>query len=111
MARLSKFSAICHTCGKSSSDFIRRVYFENHIKSHEAGVAYICESCGKGYSTLMDLKNHIGKYHKECYKCIQCDKSFISSGEQRYFKIMKYVKNEDKCDMTIFNSKKVLMYK
>ena len=40
MARLSKFSAICHTCGKSSSDFIGRVYFENHIKSHEAGVAY-----------------------------------------------------------------------
>ena len=35
----------------------------------------------------------------------------IQSGEQRYFKIMKYVKNEDKCDMTIFNSKKVLMYK
>ena len=81
MARLSKFSAICHTCGKSSSDFIRRVYFENHIKSHEAGVAYICESCGKGYSTLMDLKNHIGKYHKEGYKCIQCDKSFISKDQ------------------------------
>ena len=79
MARLSKFSAICHTCGKSSSDFIRRVYFENHIKSHEAGVAYIFANS--------------------------------QSGEQRYFKIMKYVKNEDKCDMTIFNSKKVLMYK
>ena len=95
MARLSKFSAICHTCGKSSSDFIRRVYFENHIKSHEAGVAYICESCGKGYSTLMDLKNHIGQFSSQ-----------VTCWLQKW-----YVKNEDKCDMTIFNSKRVLMYK
>ena len=35
----------------------------------------------------------------------------IQCAEQRYFKIMKYVKNEDKCDLTIFNSKKVLLYK
>ena len=42
MARLSKFSSICHTCGAgvASSDFTRKVYFENHIKSHEAGKAY-----------------------------------------------------------------------
>ena len=35
----------------------------------------------------------------------------IQSGELRFFKIMKYVKNQDKCDMTVFNSKKVLLYK
>ena len=71
MARLSKFSTICHTCGISSSDFHRKLYFENHIKSH----------------------------------------ANIQSGEQRFFKIMKYVKNQDKCDMTVFNSKKKLLYK
>ena len=68
MARLSKFSGICHTCGISSSDFIRRVYFEEHIKAHESGQAYICESCGKGFSSLMDLKKHVGKYHNKNYK-------------------------------------------
>ena len=30
----------------------------------------------------------------------------ITNEEQRYFKMMKYVKNQDKCDKTIFNSKK-----
>ena len=64
MARLSKFSAICHTCGKHNRFNKGQAIFAN-----------------------------------------------IQSGEQRYFKIMKYVKNEDKCDMTIFNSKRVLMYK
>ena len=79
MARLSKFSGICHTCGISSSDFIRRVYFEEHIKANESGrQAYICESCGKGFSSLMDLKKHVGKYHNENYSCIQCGKSFIA---------------------------------
>ena len=35
----------------------------------------------------------------------------IRNEEQRYFKIMKYVKNQDKSDLTIFNSKKCLYYK
>ena len=35
----------------------------------------------------------------------------IRSKEKRFFKIIKYVKNQDKSDLTIFNSKKVLYYK
>ena len=35
----------------------------------------------------------------------------ITNEEHRYFKMMKYVKNQDKCDKTIFNSKKSLLYK
>ena len=35
----------------------------------------------------------------------------IRSEEKRFFKIIKYVKNQDKSDLTIFNSKKVLYYK
>ena len=35
----------------------------------------------------------------------------IRSEENRYFKIMKYVKNQDKSDLTIFNTKKVKYYK
>ena len=31
----------------------------------------------------------------------------IRSEEQRFFKIMKYVKNQDKSDLTIFNSKNI----
>ena len=141
MARLSKFSTICHTCGIASSDFHRKLYFENHIKSHEAGKAgkaYLCDSCGKGFSTLMDLRIHTQKYHKTELSCIQCAKTIIfvdqlnqhlkshkldpyccdvcsktftifaniQSGKQRFFKIMKYVKNQDKSDMTVFNRKK-----
>ena len=78
MARLSKFSTICHTCGIASSDFHRKLYFENHIKSHEAGKAYLCDSCGKGFSTLMDLRIHTQKYHKTELSCIQCAKTFTS---------------------------------
>ena len=33
------------------------------------------------------------------------------SEEERFFKIMKYVKNADMCDMTIFNSAKTKYYK
>ena len=35
----------------------------------------------------------------------------IRSEEERFFKIMKYVKNADMCDMTIFNSAKTKYYK
>ena len=35
----------------------------------------------------------------------------IRSKEKGVFKIIKYVKNQDKSDLTIFNSKKVLYYK
>ena len=37
--------------------------------------------------------------------------SNIRSEEERFFKIMKYVKNADMCDMTIFNSAKTKYYK
>ena len=67
-----------YTCGVASSDFTRKVYFENHIKSHEAGKAYLCDSCGKGFSTLMELRRYTGKYHKTEVSCIQCAKSFTS---------------------------------
>ena len=32
----------------------------------------------------------------------------IQNEEKRYFKIIKYVKNQDKCDLTVFQSKKCL---
>ena len=35
----------------------------------------------------------------------------IRSEEKRFFKIIKHVKNQDKSDLTIFNSKKVLYHK
>ena len=35
----------------------------------------------------------------------------IRSEEEQFFKIMKYVKNADMCDMTIFNSAKTKYYK
>ena len=35
MAKFSKFSSVCHTCGLCESDFSKRIHFVLHIKSHD----------------------------------------------------------------------------
>ena len=70
-------SSVCHTCGVTEDNFSRRSCFDKHVKLHDNSSPSFCDSCRK-----------------------------ITNEEQRYFKMMKYVKNQDKCDKTIFNSKK-----
>ena len=49
-----------------------------HINTIHEHKDYICESCGKSYSTAQYLKKHICTFHEgqsEC-KCESCGKSF-----------------------------------
>ena len=79
---MSEVSFVCPTCG--SSDFFTKSSFDRHIRMHS-----VQQEFNKGETVW----------------------ATICSEESRYFKIMKYVKNQDKSDLTIFNTKKIKYYK
>ena len=114
MVEGSEVSFVCPICGES--DFSEKSIFLRHLKIHEVKTAKICDIsrkfcdvCGKTYPNVLVYNDHVRKYHLHEYPCNQCHN--IRSKEKRFFKIIKYVKNQDKSDLTIFNSKKVLYYK
>ena len=88
MAKFSKFSSVCHSCRLCESDFSKRIHFVLHIKAHDIINQHLCNTCGKIFHTLEHLEDHVRHYHT-----------------------MKYLKNADMCDMTIFNSAKTKYYK
>ena len=102
-------SSVCHTCGVTEDNFSRRSLFDKHVKLHDNSSPSFCDSCGKTYGNDFAFNEHVTRYHLKEFPCSQC--TTITNEEQRYFKMRKYVKNQDKCDKTIFNSKKSLPYK
>ena len=47
MAKFSKFSSVCYTCGLCESDFSKRLHFVLHIKAHDIINQHVCNTCGK----------------------------------------------------------------
>ena len=91
MAKFSKFSSVCHTCGLCESDFSKRIHFVLHIKSHDIVNQHLCNTCGKIFHTLEHLEEHVRHYHTKMYPCVQCDKTYSSAGDlNRHLKIHKY---------------------
>ena len=64
MAKFSKFSSVCHTCGLCESDFSKRIHFVLHIKSHDIVNQHLCNTCGKIFHTLEHLEEHVRNYQR-----------------------------------------------
>ena len=79
---------------------------QRHMLTHTQD-KFNCDGCTTTFSRLDTLRRHKCKTERLGFECVHCLK--VYSNER--FKIMKYVKNQDKSDLTIFNSKKCLYYK
>ena len=67
---------ICPICEKAcSTDTV----YKCHMNRHNGLRPYTCETCGNGYHTNRDLKNH-KSVHTLPYKCHLCEKSFSAKG-------------------------------
>ena len=58
-----QLSSAFHTCGLCESDFRKRVYFVQHIKSKIIENQNLCNSCGKVVPYLQHLEEHVRNYH------------------------------------------------
>ena len=128
---LAKMS-VCHVCGVSAANFSRKCLFEDHIKSH-IGQTFVCPSCGKSFSQYYSFLKHQSMFHSTItYACEECGKQFtnninlkrheqihlkssdhicdiyssIHNPEERYYLMLKSIKNLDKCDFSIFVPRK-----
>ena len=108
MVEGSEVSFVCPICGES--DFSEKSIFLRHLKIHEVKTAKICDIsrkfcdvCGKMYPNVKELT--IDSTRAKLFGLT------LEVKKKDFFKIIKYVKNQDKSDLTIFNSKKVLYYK
>jgi len=63
---------ICYICEKACSS---ETVYKCHMNRHNGIRPYTCETCGNGYHTNRDLKNH-RSVHTLPYKCNLCEKSF-----------------------------------
>ena len=99
-------------CSKCGAKFNSNSGFKRHMRIHNS-LYFTCDVCSKTFSRLDSLNRH---KMESCngtsaeFKCELCNE-FISSKRMLDYKMMKFVKNQDKCDLTIFNSKKMLVYK
>ena len=104
----------CKICGKSYSsvfnlnkhmrnvhnEMSQNKYYSLSDKVLDYPTGTTCNICNKSYSSVSNL-----------IKQGETVWATIRSEEKRFFKIIKHVKNQDKSDLTIFNSKKVLYHK
>uniref|UniRef100_A0A8D9DXN9 Zinc finger protein 808 n=1 Tax=Cacopsylla melanoneura TaxID=428564 RepID=A0A8D9DXN9_9HEMI len=66
----------CYYCAKS---FVRKEALQMHMRSaHEEGgrSKYPCQSCGKSFAQLCELKRHAQIHEGIRYQCDMCEKSF-----------------------------------
>ena len=76
-----KQQSICDICNKGG--FRNQSQLVLHMKSiHENKKEYKCNSCGKTFSTGVNLKTHINGVHngQKNYKCDSCEKILSTAG-------------------------------
>ena len=52
---------ICSECGKV---FSRRLFLENHLRTHTGSQPYRCHLCPKKFNVKGNLTAHIGRHNK-----------------------------------------------
>lgn len=66
----------CHVCGK---EFVSKVNYARHIKSHAFGFLppiYDCDICGDKINNKKDLSDHMRLHAQPKYECKLCGKKF-----------------------------------
>lgn len=66
----------CHICGK---EFVSKVNYARHIKSHAFGFlppVYDCDICGDKINNKKDLSDHMRLHAQPKYECKLCGKKF-----------------------------------
>lgn len=66
----------CHICGK---EFVSKVNYARHIKSHAFGFlppVYDCDICGDKINNKKDLSDHMRLHAQPKYECKMCGKKF-----------------------------------
>ena len=53
--------AVCRVCGKTAGGKRARDIIEYHVKSHQEGLSFNCQDCGKQFSSKSSLKSHISR--------------------------------------------------
>lgn len=73
------------SCPKCHRLFFYKAYFQFHFKDvHEIDHQKVCQFCGKIFKNSRRLNSHVLIHQTESekkYKCDQCDKKFLSSGD------------------------------
>ena len=69
-------------CNICSCRFQSTQTLKQHAETHKSHKDHKCESCGKSFSQVRDLKRHIHTIHEghKDYKCETCGKSFAERG-------------------------------
>lgn len=66
----------CHLCAQTRTLFIS---FQKHLQQHSTqkrqSINELCVKCGK---MTKDMKRHVLKHEKQCYRCDICNKTFWS---------------------------------
>ena len=68
----------CHPCPYCEKAFFSRAQLQDHVKKHEGGPSYCCDTCGKGFFRKDCLTNHTKTVHngERNYACETCGKKF-----------------------------------
>ena len=102
-------------CSQCDQKFTANIALKRHMRIHNKSSGHY--PCDVLSLVLPKYIREKGMYYeflcsKQAGECAHnrlsnAEKIFanIANEEQRYFKMLKYVKNQDKCDKTIFNSK------
>ena len=69
-----------HKCDSCGKSFTQLGNMKNHIKTvHEGQINYKCDSCEKSFAQSGNLKKHIKTIHEQKWKCTACEMTFFKS--------------------------------
>ena len=60
-------SAVCTVCGKTATGTQAKFIIKQHLETHQEGVSFNCQQCGKIFRSKHSLRTHVSKYHGKSF--------------------------------------------